>query len=241
MAEPSDADGKVVRVGGCSLSVVQAPWKFAEEHGVEIDAHWARRKADNAAFFNGALHLMVSQALEGGAFSARFIRTDFKSFLYWRETGATDRSVADAFGSALLRSAEGHVLLGRQRAGNINGGLAYLPGGFIDARDVAADGAIDIEASIVRELGEETGLVAAALERSPGFVLTFTGPMVSIAAEYRSSLPAEQLRAAIHEHIAADPDPELEEVVVVRSGRDLAGLDMPPYARVLLGALFQGR
>jgi 8-oxo-dGTP pyrophosphatase MutT (NUDIX family) len=236
-----DASGRVLRIDRCDLRVAGERWAFADRYGAEIDAHWARRKADNPAFFNGTLHLMTRHDLAEGAFTAQLVRTDFKSFLYWRETGAPDRSVADAFGSALLRSVEGHVLLGRQRPGNINGGLAYLPGGFIDARDVVEDGAIDIEASIARELAEETGLEPAALERTPGFILTFLGPMVSIAAEFRSPLPAEELCAAISAHIAAEADPELAEMVVVRSARDLDGLDVAAYASVLLPALFEGR
>lgn len=236
-----DTGGRVVGVDRCDLRLTGERWAFADRHGSEIDAHWAQRKADNPAFFNGALHLMTRHVMEEGVFRAEFVRTDFKSFLYWRETGAPDRSVADAFGSALLRSAEGHVLLGRQRPGNINGGLAYLPGGFIDARDVVEDGAIDIEASIVRELAEETGLEPAALERTPGFILTFLGPLVSIAAEFRSPLPVEELCAAISAHIAAEADPELAEMVVVRSARDLDGLDVAAYASVLLPALFEGR
>jgi 8-oxo-dGTP pyrophosphatase MutT (NUDIX family) len=230
----------VARAERCKLQVTSERWTFAETHLAEIEAHWALRKADNPAFFNGAIHLMTRQALEDGVFSAEFVRTDFKSFLCWRETGALDRSVADAFGSALLRSAEGHVVLGRQRPGNINGGLAYLPGGFIDERDVAADGQIDIEASVARELTEETGLLPSALHRVPGFVLTFAGPMLSIAIEYRSAEPADALCAKIHDHIRAETDPELSEAVVVASERDLAGLAMPDYARVLLGALFRG-
>jgi len=106
---------------------------------------------------------------------------------------------------------------------------------------VVEDGAIDIEASIVRELAEETGLEPAALERTPGFILTFLGPLVSIAAEFRSPLPVEELCAAISAHIAAEADPELAEMVVVRSARDLDGLDVAAYASVLLPALFEGR
>lgn len=239
-ASPFDASGTIVRIARCDLRVTAERWEFAEAQRAEIDAHWERRRADNPVFFNGALCLMRRHVLEDDVFRADFLRTDFKSFLYWRETGAPDRSVTDTFGSALLRSSEGHVLLGRQRPGNVNGGLAYLPGGFIDARDVAADGVIDIEASIARELAEETGLTHAALERIPGFILTFIGPMVSIAAEYRSPLPADELCAAIHDHIAAEPDPELSDMVVVRSAMDLVGLGTPAYASVLLGALFQG-
>jgi len=239
MRTPAGAGGQVVRVDRCELQATGEAWDFARRYRAEIDAHWERRKAERARFFNGTVHLMAGHAVAEGVLTARFIRTDFKSFLYWRETGTPDRSVTDAFGSALIRSAEGHVLLGRQREGNINGGLAYLPGGFIDARDVAADGAIDIEASILRELCEETGLLPAALERSPGFITTFAGASVSIAAEFRSRLPSEALEGQILRHIGADPNSELAGVVIVSSARDLAGLDMPAYARVLLNVLFK--
>ena len=46
--------------------------------------------------------------------------------------------------------------------------------------------AIDIDASIAREIGEETGLDAAALTRVPGYRVTLAGPLVSIAAEFCS-------------------------------------------------------
>jgi 8-oxo-dGTP pyrophosphatase MutT (NUDIX family) len=236
----SDAGGRVVRIDRCNLSVTAGRWAFADTHRAEIDVHWERRKSDNPAFFNGALYVMTRHILTDGDLRAEFARTDFKGVLYWRETGFRDASVADAFGSALIRSAEGHVLLGRQRPGNINGGLAYLPGGFIDARDERADGLIDIEASIARELAEETGLTPSMLHRVPGFTLTFADPMLSIAVEYRSAEPAEALRAKIHDHIAAETDPELSDVVVVTSARDLVGLAVPAYATVLLGDLFQG-
>lgn len=233
--------GKVVRVTRCWLEVTDARWEFADAHHAEIEAHWQRRKADNPAFFNGALFIMTHHDLAGEELHAELARTDFKSMLYWRETGFRDASVADAFGSALIRSVEGHVLLGRQRPGNINGGLVYLPGGFIDARDERADGTIDIEASIARELAEETGLMPSGFHRAPGFVLTFAGPMLSIAIEYRSFETADALRGRAHDHIAAETDPELSDMVVVASARDFEGLAMPSYAPLLLGALFEGR
>jgi 8-oxo-dGTP pyrophosphatase MutT (NUDIX family) len=239
-ARKSAAGGSVVRINSCDLRVTDGRWAFADTYHAEIDAHWERRKSDNPAFFNGALYVMTRHVLTDGDLRAELVRADFKGVLYWRDTGFGDASVADAFGSALIRSAEGHVLLGRQRPGNVNGGLAYLPGGFIDARDERADGLIDIEASIARELAEETGLTPSMLYRVPGFILTFAGPMLSIAVEYRSAEPAEALRAKIHDHIAAEADPELSDVVVVTSACDLEGLAMPAYATVLLGDLFQG-
>lgn len=231
----------IAMIDCCQLTVAPSAWAFATQHQTDIDAHWARRRAENPGFFNGEIFMLAGHGLDDGVFSGELLRTDFKSFLYWRETGHPDPGVKDCFGSALLRSAEGHILLGRQRAGNINAGLAYLPGGFIDARDVHPDGTIDIEGSIAREVAEETGLDATELERVAGLILTATGPMISIAAEHRSRLGAAALRARILAHIATDPQSELTEVVVVTSRRDLDGLAMPAYASILLAALLADR
>jgi len=234
----SDAGGRVVRVTGCDLAVEPGAWAFAEDRREEIEEHWVRRKAEGAPYFNGVIHLMRRHSISDAMFTARFVPTDFKSYLYWRDSGFPDEGVADAFGSALVRSAEGHVLLGRQRAGNINSGLTYLPGGFIDAHDVAADGQIDIEGSIARELLEETGLAGPALERVPGYLVTFAGPLLSIAAEFLADLPSQTLRETMLGHLRGDAQSELVDIIVVRSAGDLEGLAMPPYARVLLTSLF---
>jgi 8-oxo-dGTP pyrophosphatase MutT (NUDIX family) len=166
--------------------------------------------------------------------SGRFLRTDFKSFLYWRESGWPDRSVMDAFGSALILSSDGHALLGRQRAGNLNSGLCYPPGGFIDVGDVRPDGTIDIEASVAREIAEETGLAAPSIQRADGYAITISGPVLSIAVPFRSPLPGPALLAQASHHISADPGGELGCVVLALPGDGNAALPMPDYARALL-------
>ena len=172
-------------------------------------------------------------------FRGQLLRTDFKSYLYWRETGFADTSVRDAFGSALLRSAEGYVLLGRQREGHINSGLAYLPGGFIDERDIGPDGRVDLDASIGREVAEETGLDTEAAQRRNGYWLTRVGSLVSIAVEFQLHDPADVLLERIGAHLAADAESELTDVVVVRRAADLDGLAVPNYARALVSHVLQ--
>lgn len=227
----------VVRVNRVALKVADgATWPFAVERAGEIDAHWAKRSAETPNFFNGVVHMTRNPVIAGGVFSGELIRSDFKSFLYWREMGHPDRTVGDAFGSALLRSAEGHVVLGKQLPGNINSGLSYLPGGFIDVRDVAADGTVDIDASILREVSEETGLGLDDIERVPGYLIAVAGAAISIAAEFRSRLAAEEMRAKIRAFIALGAEPELEDAVIVRSRADVASLATAPYARVLLAS-----
>lgn len=233
------ASHAVTRVRDCSLHVVAEDWAFALENAEAIDAHWARRSRENATYFNGIIHLMRRSQIEAGMFHGEFLRTDFKSYLYWRETGFPPAEVLDGFGSALIRSGEGHIVLGRQRAGNINSGLTYLPGGFIDERDVGERGVIDIEGSILREVQEETGLSGGDYLVQPGYILTLDGPMLSMAREIVSPLPAEGLRRRILDHFAGDTSSELTDAVIVRAPEDIDGAAAPmhPYAQRLLRRL----
>jgi 8-oxo-dGTP pyrophosphatase MutT (NUDIX family) len=227
-------NASITPVARCRLQVWDLPWPFAEQNGSAIDAHWRVRTQTNPSFFNGVVLLMREGAVRDGTFEAQFSRTDFKSFLYWREQGFPPADACDAFGSALLYSREGHVLLGRQRSGHINAGLIYPPSGFIDARDAAADGTIDIAGSIRRELAEETGLAGADVTASSGFLIVRTGPQVAITAEFRSALAADALRALMLDRIAADPDPELADIVIARRAGDLDPSLVLPYAQMLL-------
>jgi 8-oxo-dGTP pyrophosphatase MutT (NUDIX family) len=227
------AEGRSVRIAECALSVGAERWPFADRHSTQIAVHWQHTQAAHPKLFDGTVYMLRSWSLRDGTFTGTFLRTDFKSFLYWRARGYADQSVRDGFGSAVIRSGEGYVLFGRQMSGNLNAGLAYPPGGFIDARDIH-DGAVDIEASIARELGEETGLDPADLVRVPGYVLTPTGPLLSIAIEWRSALAAEALRERILAHVRRQYAPELADVVIARSPGEIDERTMPPHARAML-------
>lgn len=231
-------NGSVERIESCRLVARNEPWPYADQNTALIDAYWLRHAAAEPGLFNGTVFMLASEAQAAAAFSAVLTPVSFKSFYYWRAHGSPSADRHDVFGSALIRSSEGAVLLGRQRAGYLNAGLSYLPGGFIDPRDVGPDDRIDIAASIRREVEEETGLDEADLERVPGFVLTRCAHQISIGVEYRSSFGADALAAKIRAHLRRDAQSELADVEIVRSGADLAGLHMPPFAEVLLNRLF---
>jgi 8-oxo-dGTP pyrophosphatase MutT (NUDIX family) len=121
--------------------------------------------------------------------------------------------------------------MGQQGPGQLNSGRVYPPGGLIDGDDVR-DGAVDIDASIARELGEETGLSVAELQRVPGYLLVFTGLKIAIAIEWRSALPAAALRERILGFVRSQAEPELADIVTVASHADIDER-MPPHARIL--------
>jgi 8-oxo-dGTP pyrophosphatase MutT (NUDIX family) len=236
----TEAHAAVVAVEECRLLLADEGWEFAEAHARDIEAHWERRLEDNPEFFNGTIYLTRGAEVEDGVLSARVFATDFKNFLYWRETGYGDRSVTDVFGSALIVSADGAVILGRQRDGHINSGLAYCPGGLVDTRDVLRDGSVDILGSIRRELGEETGLTTGSLVEAPGFLVTRLGQQMSVAAEFRSPLSAALLTERIADYLDADPRSELADVVAVASLDESASVAMPSFMHPLLRAYFGG-
>jgi len=225
-------DGTSVRIDQCALSLSEEPWSYAEDHRDGIAAYWQGALIERPKMFDGTVHVLTAHALYRGALNGTFTRTDFKSFLYWREHGF-EGPTRDGFGSSLIRSSDGCVLLGRQSEGNLNSGLAYPPSGLIDASDTTA-GRVDIDASIARELEEETGLTQAELKRRPGYVVTFAGPLVSIAIEWRSELRAVALRRRILDHVARQPEPELAHVVIVRSAGDIDNPIIMPYAKAKL-------
>lgn len=231
-------DGQVRYVDTCTLIVTRDVWPFAVAHAAEIDAFWQRRTAENAALFNGRIFMLSRFELENCCFMGWLIPVDFASFLYWKESGTPDRSIFDVFGSALIRADDGAILLGRQRAGNINAGLVYLPGGFIDPRDIDTDGHVDIAASVLREVQEETGLGGRQLAVRDGFLITTIGQQISIAVEVVGDGNAAVLQRRIRDALAADVEPELDDIVTVREWADVAALPVPEYAQVLLAHLF---
>ncbi|MEZ5899422.1 MAG: NUDIX hydrolase [Hyphomicrobiaceae bacterium] len=239
MKTTASAVESVVRIESLNAHLVSGTWRYAHNHREVIADHWRMACAANPNFFNGVVHVLNGLHIEDGHATADFLATEFKDYLYWRDEGYPDEAqVRDGFGSALIRSREGYVILGRQMPGNINEGLAYLPGGFIDARDVSEDHQIDVRGSVARELAEETGLDASAVTPQHGFLVTQVAAHVSFAVPYVSPLGADDLVQRVHAHIAAESNPELAEVVVLKSPADMEGLAMAHYARVLLASSF---
>jgi 8-oxo-dGTP pyrophosphatase MutT (NUDIX family) len=235
--QPVREEGRCPRIARCAFAVADWPWPFALQNADAITADWERRQAQIPRMFDGTIYLLRDHALVGEELTGTFFKTDFKTLLYWRHHRlAQTETVRECFGSSVIRSAEGHVLLGRQGPGQLNSGRIYPPSGLIDGEDVRA-GCIDIEANILRELGEETGLAPQSLRRVPGYVVTFVGVQIAVGAEWRSALSAEELRAHMLDLIGRQSEPELDDIVIARTGADIDEHTMPAHACALLRSL----
>ncbi len=100
-------------------------------------------------------------------------------------------------------------------AGTMNGGKIYFPGGTPDLNDIV-DGKVDLDASVRREVREETGLDPQDFAIDPGWHCLPAGPMIALLKPMRARETADQLRDRIRGHIARETEPELADAYVAR-------------------------
>jgi 8-oxo-dGTP pyrophosphatase MutT (NUDIX family) len=215
------------RVTAIDLKVRPRSWPFAVERRAEIDAHFAAEQRKWSGIWNGRVLLGRNPVFAGGRFSAEYFETDFASFLAWRDWGFPDRNVFNGFGMGALLSRDGAFALGEMGRHTSNAGRIYFPSGTPDPADVRGD-ALDIEASLAREVEEETGLTPADYRAEPHWDCVFTGVAVAIIRLLHVDMPGEALRARIEANLARQHQPELAAIHLVRGVSDL-GPAMPRF------------
>jgi 8-oxo-dGTP pyrophosphatase MutT (NUDIX family) len=204
-------------------------WPFAEQRRDQIRAHWGQCVKKNPALWNGKLMLSNSLKVSGDCLSAQALEIDYASYTAWRDWGYPDKTHFNIFGSALIRSCEGYLIFGRMAAHTAGAGLTYPPAGALEVADGNEEGGLDVFASALRELGEETGLDIKGARRGEDFA-AWCGQMISVTRVFDFNLGAAALVDAITGFIATQDQPELSEVVVLRSMQDVDRLNTEPYA-----------
>lgn len=233
----TEQDDAVQPIATVRAVMAAEPWAFAAQHASAIARYWADAHAANPALFDGRVILARRVAVEQGVLHAYCFETSFSAFLYWRDHGHQPAGAYNLFGSAVVTSADGAVLLGRMGVRTINAGQYYFPCGTPDPDDVRGD-VLDLEGSLLRELTEETGLGADDVSPTDECWLVRAGARLCVARRFRSALSADEIQARARAYLAADPAPELDDVLLMRS---LGGINLtliPDYATLLLSELF---
>ena len=219
-------------------------WTFGQDNQAEIAAWFAALKADNPTLFNGPMLLADRWALVGDVLQGRLCRTDFASFLFWRDAHAGGRlddlaGTRNLFGAAAVRSSEGYLLVAEMAAHTANAGRVYGPCGSLDSEDVV-DGRIDIDGSMARELAEETGLDLDEAAAAPGYLVWFDGPRLAVIRQYRFAADAKALTARVRAFLAAQTAPELAAIRFVTGASDIETARMPDYTVSMVRRFFGG-
>lgn len=230
---------RVRKLQSIRLRTGTARWRFATIHSAAIEAHWLQLTKAKPALFNGPLHLIGEYDTEQHGFRARMVRTDYKSFLYWRDCGyPLSAGVRGTGVSAVLRSSDGGLILGEAAAHTALAGAVYLLSGVIDDNDVSADGSIDVGAAAMRELREETGLEPSVVTRMPGFWMIADPAWYTFGIELVSPLTAAALAEHFRAFLAANPGHELAGIRIVFSAAEAERLGAMSHTMALARVLF---
>ncbi len=220
-------------------------WPIADDLRPRIEAHWAERLAANPHLWNGRVLGTIAPgapggiAIGGGVLTGEAVEGDFAGFLAWRDWGFPEIGIRNLFGSALVLSSDGALILGVMGATTANAGKIYPPGGSLEPADVDAGGNVDVIASIERELREETGLIAAEATME-GMMAVFDGPRVSIGRVLRFPRTAADLVAGIMAELDRQQERELERVVAFRAPTELDRPEVTAYSRAFAARLLAG-
>jgi 8-oxo-dGTP pyrophosphatase MutT (NUDIX family) len=228
-------DAPVLRVERMELVFAPQPWAFASERRMEIDAHFAALCRERP-LWNGRVLLLHRHRLEDGLFSGAFLETDYASFVAWRNWGCPEAGVVNCFAMAALRGSDGAFLLGEMAPHTAVAGRVYFPAGTPEPDDVV-QGTVDLAANVARELAEETGLTFDDVTPEPGWHTVPCGPRIAHMKVLQAREPAAALRERILSNLARERQPELADIVIVRSTADFDPR-MPPFVTIFLSHLW---
>jgi hypothetical protein len=218
---------RIHRVTALDLKLEPWDWPFAQARRGEIDAHFAVKQSEKQGLWNGRVLLARAPHFVGERFSASYFETDFASFLAWRDWDFPDKEVFNGFGMGALRCADGAFVMGVMGGHTANAGRIYFPSGTPDLDDIKGD-TVDIAGSVVREVGEETGLSLADYRLSPHWDCVVTGHSIAMMRILDSEMTGEAMRARIEANLARQTEPELAAIHLVRNLGDFTAA-MPRF------------
>jgi 8-oxo-dGTP pyrophosphatase MutT (NUDIX family) len=233
---------RLVEVAELDFVLETAPWRFATTHAARIAAHWAELRKAKPATYNGRVLLMgrreLAQRAEGNfRLTGAFFETDYADYVAWRAFGHHGEGVDNCFSMAALRSADGAFLLGEMAPHTVNGGLIYFPAGTPDPGDVF-DGKVDLDASVRRELLEETGLKADEAAIRSGWTVAFAPPRIACMKLMTLPVAADEAKSRIEAFLALDPHSEFSRMHVVRGPGDIDEKRTPAFVAAYLRSTF---
>jgi hypothetical protein len=204
-------------------------WAWAEQNRELIEANWKRRTADKPKMFNGRVLLLRNVEFEQDLCRNTYFETDYADFVAWIDSGYPDRSIANGFAMGALRGSDGAFICGVMGAHTTNAGRVYFAAGTPDLSDLRSDGTVDLSTSLTRELTEETGLQDGDYHVDDEWIIVERWPTIALLRMVTLPMTAEEGAALIRANIAKDPEPELQDVRVIRGVEDIDPKTMPLF------------
>ena len=75
------SDISIVALERVAFSIASHEWPFAHVRGAEIAAHFAARRAETPALWNGRMLLLHEWSVASGGMRGTFFETDFANYM----------------------------------------------------------------------------------------------------------------------------------------------------------------
>lgn len=213
-----------------NLVLCDEPLPFTQEQRAPIDAYWKHVTQKNSRLWNGDYYMFSDLRIENRVLFGSAHKTDFATFLYWRDHGRAD-CISHITGTTFPQFPDGSLLAIKMAAHTANAGRIYFPAGALDRQDMV-DSEFDVISNIRREWMEEIGL---EIEDD-----WFSGPLLASESDnsyhvtrlMQLPIGIEELEKIWKAHSANGGDDEIERLAPI-CNRDVIPLEMPPYATAL--------
>jgi 8-oxo-dGTP pyrophosphatase MutT (NUDIX family) len=211
--------GVILPVEAVEVRLEPEPHPFELEFPDEIEANWQSAKAANPALYDGRIAFHAHLALRDGRLVGSCHEARYATFLYWRDRhGAV--SAEHAYAHAALVSSDNALVAVRMASWTANAGTVYFAAGSFEPEDFPG-GMVDVDANMIREVREETGLDITGLRRDPAYHIYSRAGGTAIIRRYYLAETADIVADRIREFVASEVKPEIDEPVVIRSADDL--------------------
>ena len=195
-----------------------SPHPFERAQSEAIAANWTGEIAAQPALFNGRMALLSELSLRGGVLAGRCHEVNYATFLYWKRNRAG--TAEHAFAHPALVSSDNALIAIRMGQRTANPGAVYFAAGSFEAEDFR-DGLCDLEANMVREVREETGLDISETPREAGYQLFSTDRATAIFRRFWLDEDADVIAQRVREFVAGEAEPEIEGPVIIHGVSDL--------------------
>lgn len=227
---------KILPLAGVELPIEPGmhPWHRANEAAIRL--WWSREVERRPFLFNGKIVMHFPPQWHGDTLVARSRMADFACLSYWLAQGGKATSEADGichfFGSPVLLSADGAVIMVRMSARTANPGKVYAPSGSLDASDVYGD-KVDLLAYMAREVMEETGLDLADATPEQGMHVYRNGGIYTCYRRNELPFTAAEIERRVRIHLSFQNEPEIDGIFCYY-GADQPSEPLTDYMRAFL-------
>ncbi len=220
----------------------EAPWPFATQNSEKISAFWRAKQKSHPHFYDGQVHVMTSWEIRNAqtttaAFIGNLRRTNFASFLYWKNCEENTERAVDFSGGAALLCSDGALLMAVSGEHSIVPGTLEFPSGFVDVSDFDGD-KLNFDRHVEREATEEFAITKAQLGRRKQYLVSAADDVVQVISIFLvDTNGSEFTRWWRNRSRSGHLQSEISTVVAIYRFSDLADFSVQTHVRTAVAHL----